>query len=85
MKKLTSMILAVILVMALACTAMADEIPEPEGGKKFNSNWAIQNAVNESYYEEEDLFRYYCFGFGFRGSHSRDGGYRTAERGEERS
>ena len=53
MKKMISMILAVILVMALACTAMADEIPEPEGGKKFNSNWAVQNAVIEIYYEEE--------------------------------
>ena len=45
MKKMISMILAVILVMALACTAMADEIPEPEGGKKFNSNWAVQRAI----------------------------------------
>ena len=49
MKKLISMILAVILVMALACTAMAEET----NGEKFDSVWAIQDAIVEIDQEEE--------------------------------
>ena len=38
MKKWTSVFLAVILVMALLCSAaFADEAPQPEGGKKFET------------------------------------------------
>ena len=54
MKKLTGIILAIVLALSLACTAaVADEYPEPEGGKKFNSDWAVQNATAQIYYEEE--------------------------------
>ena len=49
MKKLISMILAVILVLALACTAMADE----DDGAKFDSFWAIEDAIVEIDQEEE--------------------------------
>lgn len=51
MKKLTSIL--VTLILALACTALADEVPQPEGGKKFESDWAAQNYVVNIYYEEE--------------------------------
>ena len=52
MKKMIGIL--VILMLVLACTAaMADEVPEPEGGKKFDSNWAAQNLVIEIAYEEE--------------------------------
>ena len=49
MKKLISMILAVILVMALACTAMAEE----NNGEKFDSCWAVPNAFVEIDQEDE--------------------------------
>lgn len=52
MKKLICAILSVILA-AMCCTALADEYPEPEGGKKFNTNWAIFGMTVEIDYEEE--------------------------------
>ena len=55
MKKLLSIVLAAVLMMSLAC-ASADEKPEPEGGRKFNTNWAVQNMVAGIYYEEEGYY-----------------------------
>lgn len=53
MKKLMSVILAVALAAVLCCAALADEYPEPEGGKKFNTNWAIFGITVRIVYEEE--------------------------------
>ena len=52
MKKVICVILSVILA-AMCCVALADEYPEPEGGKKFNTNWAIFGMTVEINYEEE--------------------------------
>ena len=54
MKKLISMLLALVLAAAVLCgAALADEVPQPEGGKKFETDWAAQNVMAEIYYEEE--------------------------------
>ena len=53
MKKIVSILLAVVLAAALCCSATADEYPEPEGGKKFNTNWAIFGMTVNVNYEEE--------------------------------
>ncbi len=54
MKKLVSIVLTVVLGMALICTAATgEEAAQPEGGKKFETDWAIQDAVISVYYEEE--------------------------------
>ena len=54
MKKITGIILALALVLSLACTAaQADEVPQPEGGKKFESHWAIYGMTVSIDYEEE--------------------------------
>ncbi len=54
MKKLVGILLVVSLALSLACaTAFADEVPQPEGGKKFESDWAIFGMTAEIYYEEE--------------------------------
>ena len=52
MKKLMTVIIAVMLA-TLCCAALADEYPEPEGGKKFSTNWAIFGMTVEINYEEE--------------------------------
>ena len=52
MKKIISLVLALVLAAAVCCAA-ADEYPEPEGGKKFNTNWAIFGMTVEIVYEEE--------------------------------
>ena len=55
MKKLT-IILCALLAACLAisaCTALADVVPEPEAGKKFNSDWAVPDGLAEIVYEEE--------------------------------
>ena len=52
MKQLTIVIIAVMLAF-LCCAAMAEEYPEPEGGKKFSTNWAIFDMTVEINYEEE--------------------------------
>ncbi len=62
MKKWISLILAVILAAVLACTAAADEVPQPEGGKKFETNWAIFDMTVEINYEEEG-YRVYIRGW----------------------
>ena len=47
-------LLAVMMVLVLACmAATADEVPQPEGGKKFEGNWAVQNMLLTIVYEEE--------------------------------
>ena len=54
MKKNLSIVLALILAVAMICaSAMADEVPQPEGGKKFESSWAITGMVVTVDYEEE--------------------------------
>ena len=57
MKKLISMLLAVMLTAAMVFTAAAAEeengVPQPEGGKKFESDWAIMGALVQINYEEE--------------------------------
>ena len=53
MKKLISILLAIMMVGAIACAASADEIPQLEAGKKFESNWAIPGGLAQIVYEEE--------------------------------
>ncbi len=53
MKKILGIILAVMMLVLPACAAFADEIPEPEGGKKFDSDWAIFGMTVSIVYEEE--------------------------------
>lgn len=54
MKKILSIILAVVIAAGLACTvASADEFPQPEGGMKFEGRWAIMNGLVWVVYEEE--------------------------------
>lgn len=54
MKNLMKVLLAVVLAAALLCgLSLADEVPEAEGGKKFNSTWAIQGMTVQIMYEEE--------------------------------
>lgn len=54
MKKILSILLAVMMLTALACAAaQADEIPQPEGGKKFETSWAIRGGLIDVHYEEE--------------------------------
>jgi hypothetical protein len=53
MKKLVGILLAVMMLGAFACAAMAEEdIPQPEAGKKFESDWAIPGALVQIGYEE---------------------------------
>ena len=52
MKKILGILLAVMMLFATAC-AIADEVPQPEGGKKFESDWAVPGGIIEVYYEEE--------------------------------
>ena len=57
MKKLISMLLAVALAVTMMCGAVLAEeengVPQPEGGKKFESDWAIRGVVMQINYEEE--------------------------------
>lgn len=53
MKKAISILLAVLMLFALACAASADEVPQPEGGKKFENDWAIAGGLVRVDYEEE--------------------------------
>lgn len=52
MKKLISVLLAVMILGVLACAASADEVPQTEAGKKFESDWAIPGGLVEIDYEE---------------------------------
>ncbi len=52
MKKIVSLVLAAML--ALTCAAAVGEaVPQPEGGKKFESSWAIFGMTVGIVYEEE--------------------------------
>jgi len=53
MKKLISVLLAVMMLGAFACAASADETPQPEAGKKFENDWAIPGGIAQIVYEEE--------------------------------
>ena len=53
MKKLISILLAVMMLGAFACAASADEVPQPEAGMKFESDWAIPGGLAQIVYEEE--------------------------------
>lgn len=57
MKKLMSILLAVMLAAAMVFTAAAAEeengVPQPTGGKKFESDWAIRGVLAQINYEEE--------------------------------
>ena len=53
MKKLMSILLAIMMLGVFACAASADEVPQPEAGKKFESDWAIPGGLAQIVYEEE--------------------------------
>ena len=54
MKKVISILLAVFMLSTIACAALAeDTVPQPEGGKKFESDWAIAGGIVNINYEEE--------------------------------
>ena len=53
MKKILSVILAAALLVLLACAAFADEVPQPEAGKKFDTDWALFGMTVSIVYEEE--------------------------------
>ena len=54
MKKWRKIALALMMALFLLCTAaLAEETPQPEGGKKFESNWAKMGGLIEIVYEEE--------------------------------
>ncbi len=52
MKKAIGFLLAVMMIVC-ACAAMAEAYPQPEGGKKFESDWAIGSGMVNIIYEEE--------------------------------
>ena len=51
MKKLTAIILALVLV--LGCTALADEVAMPEAAGDFEGVWQCDRATVAVYWEEE--------------------------------
>ena len=53
MKKLIGILLTIMMLAAMACVASADEVPQPEGGKKFENDWVIPGGKAEIFYEEE--------------------------------
>ncbi len=55
MKKIMSAILAAMLLAVLGCAAALaeDSLPQPEGGKKFESDWALMGGLVNITYEEE--------------------------------
>ena len=53
MKKTTSILLSLILTLTLICAAAADEVPQPENGKKFEGDWAVAGVLALIDYEEE--------------------------------
>jgi hypothetical protein len=42
-----------MLLLAACLPALADEVPQPEGGKKFEGCWAFACGLAEIVYEEE--------------------------------
>ena len=53
MRKLLSTLLAIMMLGVFACAASADAVPQPEAGKKFESDWAIAGGLAQIVYEEE--------------------------------
>ena len=54
MKRLISLaFIAVLVAMLLPAPADCETFPQPEGGRKFESDWAIAGGLAEIYYEEE--------------------------------
>jgi hypothetical protein len=53
MRKITAVLLVVMMLGVFACAALADEVPQPEAGKKFESSWAIAGGLAQINYEEE--------------------------------
>ena len=54
MKKILSILLAAMMACTLVgAAALADEYPQPEGGKKFEGSWAMMGGLAEIFYEEE--------------------------------
>lgn len=53
MKKTISILLAIMMLGVFACAASADEVPQPDAGKKFESCWAVPGGLAEIFYEEE--------------------------------
>ena len=52
MKKLVTILLAVMMLGVFACAAWAENAPQPEAGKKFESDWAIGGGLAQIRYEE---------------------------------
>lgn len=53
MKKLFSILLAIAMLAVGVCAALADTVPQTEGGRKFESDWAIPAGRVRIDYEEE--------------------------------
>ena len=53
MKRIISILLALAMMGLFACTAAEDEVPQPEGGRKFDTDWAIDSGFAQIYYEIE--------------------------------
>ncbi|MCR4876425.1 MAG: hypothetical protein K5922_04565 [Clostridiales bacterium] len=53
MRKMLCVLMAVMMAGLFACAAMADEIPQAEGGKKFEGDWALRGGLVQIVYEEE--------------------------------
>ncbi len=54
MKKMMSIALSLMMALALmSAAALADEMPQPEGGKKFEGQWAMMCGLVDIVYEEE--------------------------------
>ena len=52
MKKIIGILLTMVVLFMVLC-ATADEVSQPEGGKKFENDWAVEGGIAEIYYEEE--------------------------------
>ena len=53
MKKLLGIILTLAMILTTLSVAYADEFPQPEGGKKFEGDWAAPGGKVSIDYEEE--------------------------------
>ena len=53
MKKIISILLAVMVLGVCACAATAEEIPQPEAGQKFEGSWAVPGGLAQIIYEEQ--------------------------------
>ena len=54
MKKMIGILTAIMMAVILICAfAAADEVPQPEGGKKFENDWALSGGLINIVYEEE--------------------------------